>query len=93
MTIVIVIVVSGALLIGALWCIYGKLGKNTEGFLVAMAGGALLVSAILELIEPSLKQSGLWAGFGFVFLGALVFISLDYLVKKKWNPNSGGGCW
>jgi len=48
MTILVVLVVSGALLLGAVWGIYGSLSKATEGFLVALAGGALLVSAVLE---------------------------------------------
>ena len=39
MTIIVIVVVSGALIIGAIWGIYGKLSKKTEGFLVALAGG------------------------------------------------------
>ncbi|GAL01227.1 hypothetical protein JCM19314_671 [Nonlabens ulvanivorans] len=37
--------------------IYGSLSKKTEGFLVALAGGALLVSALLELINPALENN------------------------------------
>ncbi len=48
MTIIVVLVVSGALIIGALWGVYGKISDSLEGFLVALAGGALLVSALLE---------------------------------------------
>ena len=44
MTLIVVAVVSGALLIGAAWGLYAPLGKRTEGFLVALAGGALLLS-------------------------------------------------
>ena len=57
MTIIVILVVSGALILGAVWGIYWKLPKKTEGFLVALAGGALMVSAILELIEPATKKS------------------------------------
>lgn len=91
MTIIVVVVVSGALLLGAVWGIYGSLSKATEGFLVALAGGALLVSAILELIKPAIDNSSLFWALSVVFLGASVFTGLDYLVKKKFGSDSGGG--
>ena len=59
MLFVVVGVVSGALLVGAAWGIWGKLPKGLEGFLVALAGGALLLSVTSELIEPSLEKSSL----------------------------------
>ena len=48
----VVLEVSGALVAGAAWGIYGKLPERVEGFLVALAGGALLLSVTSELIEP-----------------------------------------
>jgi len=91
MTIIVIIVVSGALLLGALWGIYGNLSKRTEGFLVALAGGALMVSAILELIKPALEKTSIHIALLVVLIGAIVFTALDYLVKKKWGSSSGGG--
>lgn len=91
LTVIIVLVVSGALLLGAAWGIYGTLPDTWEGFLVALAGGALIISAVLELIEPSIEKTSLWAAFALVLLGAVVFAVLDYLVKKKWGSGSGGG--
>lgn len=91
MTVIVIVVVSGALLIGALWGIYGNLSKRTEGFLVALAGGALMVSAILELIKPALEKTSIHLALLVVLIGAVVFTALDYLVKKKWGSNSGGG--
>lgn len=91
MTFIVVIIVSGALIIGALWGIYGNLSERLEGFLVAMAGGALLVSAILELIHPALKSNSIPITLSMVFAGAITFTILDYLVKKKWGSESGGG--
>ncbi|MGB3775488.1 MAG: zinc transporter [Leeuwenhoekiella sp.] len=91
MTIIVVLVVSGALILGAVWGIYGNLSKSTEGFLVALAGGALLVSAVLELIKPSIEDSSIGWALAIVFLGATVFTGLDYLVKRKFGSDSGGG--
>lgn len=90
-TIIVVLVVSSALLIGALWGIYGTLTEQVEGFLVALAGGALIISAVLELIEPATNQVSIWGALGFVLIGSLVFIALDYLVKRNWGSDSGGG--
>ncbi|MFD2255309.1 ZIP family metal transporter [Luteolibacter algae] len=91
LTVIVVGAVSAALIIGAVWGIYGKLSGRTEGFMVALAGGALMVSAILELIEPATKNAPLGWVLGSVFLGALVFVGMDVLVKKKWGSDSGGG--
>ena len=91
MTIIVILTVSGALILGALWGIYGSLSKRTEGFLVALAGGALIVSAMLELIEPAIRESSLTWVIISVLAGAGIFCVLDYLVKKKWGNNNGGG--
>lgn len=90
-TAIVIIIVSGALIIGAVWGIYGKLSKSLEGFLVAVAGGALMVSALLELIDPTLQNYSKAIALAIVFLGAITFTGLDYLVKKKWGSKSGGG--
>ena len=41
--VVVIVVVSAALMVGALWGVYGKLSARTEGFIVALAGGALIM--------------------------------------------------
>lgn len=91
MTILVVLIVSGALIVGALWGIYGKMSKNLEGFLVALAGGALLVSALLELIDPALQKNYVPYALLSVAAGAIIFTFLDYLVKEIWGSKSGGG--
>lgn len=73
MAIIIVPIVSGALIIGAFWGIYGSISNNIEGFLVALAGGALLVSAILELINPSLEEYSIPITLTMVLAGAIIF--------------------
>ncbi|MFD2825192.1 ZIP family metal transporter [Leeuwenhoekiella polynyae] len=91
MTFIVISVVSGALILGAFWGIYGSLSKKTEGFLVALAGGALIVSTVLELINPAIEKASIGIALGIVMAGAGVFTALDYLVKKKWGSDSGGG--
>lgn len=88
-TVLVILVVSGSLLLGAIWGVFGKLSKNVEGFIVALAGGALIVSAVLELIEPSTQQTALWA-VG-VLVGGLAFAGLDYLVKQRRGSQAGYG--
>ena len=77
MMVIVVLVVSGALMIGAVWGIYGKLKPGTEGFLIALAGGALILSLVSELIEPAIAQSSLHVATGGVAAGAVVFAVLD----------------
>ncbi|TPG15256.1 ZIP family metal transporter [Sphingomonas oligophenolica] len=90
-TIVVVFVVSGALLLGAAWGIFWYLPKQLEGFLIALAGGALIVSALSELIEPALAKTSLLWVTGFVAAGAVVFTIADKLVGENLGEKSGGG--
>lgn len=90
-TLLVVVIVSGALVAGATWGLYGRLPSAVEGFLVATAGGALIVSATLELIEPSTEDASTLAVAGAVALGAVVFTGLDWLVDEVWGSSSGGG--
>lgn len=86
-----VAVVSGALLAGAFWGVFGRLPDRLEGFLVALAGGALIISAVSELIEPSVERAGPWLALSGVAVGALVFATADWLVDEKWGSQGGGG--
>ena len=91
LTIVVIVVVSSALIAGAAWGAYGKLPAKVEGFIVALAGGALIVSAVLELIDPATDIAPIWAVAACVLIGAGAFTVLDRLVKKNLGSNSGGG--
>lgn len=91
LTLIVVAVVSGALLAGAAWGVYRPPGRKTEGFMVALAGGALLLSVVSELIEPSIAQSSVALAMGAVLAGAIVFTAVDYLIDEKWGDTSGGG--
>lgn len=91
MTIAIILVVSAALCAGALWGLWRRMSEFTEGFLVALAGGALLVSALLELINPSIKHAQIGWALLSILIGALTFSGLDYLVKKRLGAGQGWG--
>lgn len=91
MMIIVVCVVSGALLLGAAWGLFWSLPKKLEGFMIATAGGALIVSAMSELIEPALGKISLIFVTLSVALGAIVFTGVASLIKKKFGNDSGGG--
>ncbi len=91
MTFLVVVVVSAALIAGALWGVYGKISSKTEGFIIALAGGALIVSLVSEMIQPAVEQSNLWVGLGSVAAGAAVFSGVDYWIDEKWGAEGGGG--
>ncbi len=75
LTVVVILVVSGALLLGIAWGIYGRLPKAMEGFIVALAGGALIISVVLELVKPATEQTSIWPAFALMLVGAAVFIT------------------
>ena len=89
--IIVIVVVSAALMVGALWGVYGKLSDKTEGFIVALAGGALIMSVIGELVQPSLKEGSLWVSIGALALGAILFSAADYWIDEKLQSEEGVG--
>ncbi|MBZ6377835.1 zinc transporter [Pacificimonas flava] len=91
LTLAVVLVVSGALMAGAAWGLYGRLPERLEGFLVAMAGGALIVSVMSELIEPATEHAPVWMVMSAVFVGALAFVGLDKLNDKLFGESGGTG--
>lgn len=88
---VVIAAVSGALVIGALWGLFGELRSRLEGIIVALAGGALLLSLVLELIQPSIEKSSMITAVLGVLVGAALFSVTNYLIDEKWGPDSGGG--
>lgn len=90
-TILVIVTVSAALVAGAAWGIYTTIPPKLLGFIVALAGGALIVSAMLELIDPATEHASVWWVCAFVALGATVFTVVDYLIDEHWGSDSGGG--
>ncbi|ADM09173.1 hypothetical protein PB2503_05502 [Parvularcula bermudensis HTCC2503] len=91
MLVLAVLCVSAALILGAVWGLYGPLNRVVSGFIVAMAGGALILAVVLELVEPSIARSGLTLSVLSVGAGAIVFSSVDYLIDEHWQDGSGLG--
>lgn len=89
--IVVIVAVSAALLVGALWGVYGKLSERTEGFIVAIAGGALIMSVISELVEPSVKEGSMWVAIAALAFGAILFSAADYWIDEKMQSEKGVG--
>ena len=88
---IVTIVIASALLIGAAWGAYGHMSEKLEGFLIALAGGALIVSLMLELIMPANEIVPVGWAMGFVGIGAATFTLLDTWIDKKFGKDSGGG--
>lgn len=91
LSIALILTVFSALVLGAVWGLYFRFGDVTDGVLIAIAAGALIVSAMSELIEPaSAHLASVWA-MGWVAAGASIFTTADWLVDRRWGPSSGGG--
>ncbi|MBV7408639.1 ZIP family metal transporter [Maritimibacter sp. DP1N21-5] len=85
----VILVTSFALLAGAFWGAFRNLSERTEGFVVAFAGGALIVSVMDELIRPSVDTMPLWGVLVAVMGGAAIFTGSDAFVAARFR-NAGG---
>lgn len=88
---IVILVVSGALLVGAAWGAFLPFPRRLEGFVVAIAGGALVVSLMLELVEPATRATATWHVALALLAGAAVFSVLDRAVSARWGEGNGGG--
>lgn len=91
MVILVIIVISAALIAGAAWGLYGKFPSKVEGFLVAMAGGALIVSVMAELLEPAAEASSIPIVILSFLSGAVIFTLVDVYIDRHVGEDSGGG--
>ena len=77
--------------LGVLWALAAPLPKRLEAFVVALSGGALLIAAVLELIQPVLAQHSSPIG-AFLALGAggvLYSVVLVALERCRWTDQAG----
>jgi len=92
MTLILVVaIVAVALVAGAIWGLYLPLPRPLEGFLIALAGGALIVSVMEELIRPALESLSFPLLTLSVAAGALLFTAADRQLEKSTEGSEGGG--
>jgi zinc transporter ZupT len=93
MLILILASVAAALLLGAVWGAYGRLSATTEGFLMALAGGALIVAVMDDLIAPALSHAPLWSVLAAFGAGAIVFTAANAGIAAYCSSDNrrGGG--
>lgn len=87
----VIVITSAALILGAVWGSFLKIPKRVEGFIVALAGGALIVSVMDELVRPALNDLHLLGVIGAVLGGAGVFSALDAWVGERFGERGGLG--
>lgn len=87
----VIIVVSAALILGAALGLTGWLSETVKGFIIAVAGGALIISVVMELIEPAIQQTSLLPVMIWVGVGGLIFTIANYLIDEKFSGSGGSG--
>lgn len=87
----VIAVVSAALIAGALWGVMGRQSPEVEGFVVALAGGSLMVAAVLELVDPATESAPLWGVALATLAGAVLYVGLDVSVKRRARSAAGVG--
>ncbi|GHA82555.1 membrane protein [Algimonas arctica] len=88
---ILIALVSGALILGAGLGLSGWLSNRVMGWLIAMAGGALIISITLELIEPAIEQAGLLFVMVAILAGGTLFTCVNYIIDEKVKRSEGSG--
>lgn len=88
---IILAAVSLALILGACLGLYGPFPNRVDAFLVAVAGGALIVSAMSELITPAVELLPLWGVVACVAGGAVFFSVADNWLEQRFEDDEGMG--
>ena len=84
--------VSLALVLGALWALYGRLGDRTEGFVLAAGGGALMFSAVLGVNNHGSYGRWAFAGFADIYVMQSDFeAKVEAAFKQMFEIAAGGG--
>lgn len=91
MTLILIGVVSGALILGAVWGAMLPLPERLKGAVMAFAGGALITSLAFELFKPAAEQTSVWLAAVALLGGAVTFTGIDYLIDERWGAKGGGG--
>lgn len=92
MTVLLVVsVVMLSLVLGAIWGAYLTLPASLEGFLVALAGGALIVALMDELMRPGAEALPLALAMGAVLAGAAGFTLANEAIDARYGAGGGIG--
>ncbi|PIE11625.1 MAG: zinc transporter [Rhodobacterales bacterium] len=86
-----IIIASGALVLGAIWGAVWGMSQRVEGFMIALAGGALIVGAMDQMVAPAMEHLPLWAVCAALGVGAFTFWRADRFVEKRVGQDSGEG--
>jgi ZIP family zinc transporter len=87
----VILIVSGSLLLGAAWGLYGRASVRVDGFLIALAGGALLLTLVTDMVQPAAERTSVGFAMAALAVGAITFTAIDWLVDERWGPGSGFG--
>ncbi len=90
-TFLVIAAVSAALVVGAAWGAYRPVPTLVRGVLFATAGGALVVSLVLELLVPAAEDSGRALTVVAMVIGAAVFTGVDHVIDEMWDDGGGLG--
>ena len=84
--------VSLALVLGALWALYGRLDNRTEGFVLAAGGGTLMFSAVLGVNNHGSYGRWAFAGFADVYVMQSDFeAKVEAAFNQMFEIAAGGG--
>jgi ZIP family zinc transporter len=76
-------------MIGAAWSLFAPLPDRLEGFLIALAGGALIVSIMSDPVDRAAPPLPYLVLALSLLAGAGAFMRLDRLVKRRRGAGSG----
>ena len=80
------LVASAALVVGSVIGTFVRVPQRIGGLAMAVGAGSLMSAATLELLQPALSGSGVWASAGWFAGGALTFIVVDAWLDRYADP-------
>lgn len=86
-----IVIASGALIFGAVWGSVWGMSKRLEGFMIALAGGALIVGAMDQMVSPALEHSSHLTVCVMLLIGASVFSIADRWIETRGGATRGMG--
>lgn len=82
---------SAALVVGVAWVMLARIPRRLEGLVIALAGGALLIAAVLELIQPVIRERSLFLPLAALFVGAVLYTALVQIMNRAgWVDTAQG---